>query len=171
MVAGSMSSRIRRSPGSRRVESGPELKTDPSQGRQLDQQLHQAADQGAPGHAGDGRLAEAGKSRASETPPTMEPRLKKLEDMAGTKKRPLVFRMPMTTAARAMKSRKGNMILVSRTVSSVLPGISCEIRGQQVDNRLGPIDAGQGQQADQHGEKNQYGSGQRQVAFSPRLVS
>jgi len=39
-------------------------------------------------------------------------RLKKLDDRAGTKKRPRVLRMPIMTAARAIKTRKGNMILV-----------------------------------------------------------
>ncbi len=52
------------------------------------------------------------KSRASETPPIIDPRLKKLDDMAGTKNLPLVLSIPMTTAARATNIRKGNMIRV-----------------------------------------------------------
>ncbi|EKD35275.1 MAG: hypothetical protein ACD_75C01965G0001 [uncultured bacterium] len=55
-------------------------------------------------------------------PPIREPRLKKLEAMAGMKNLPLVFKMPITTAESEIKTRKGNMILVSCTVSAVLPG-------------------------------------------------
>ena len=62
-----------------------------------------------------------GSSQASVRPPTMEPRLKKLDDSAGTKNLPLVFSMPMTTAESDTKSRKGSMMRVSVAVSSVLP--------------------------------------------------
>ena len=62
-----------------------------------------------------------GNSQASDRPPTIEPRLKKVELIAGTKNRPRVLSTPMTTAASETNSRKGNMIRVSLTVSSVLP--------------------------------------------------
>ena len=51
----------------------------------------------------------------------MEPTLKKLEAMAGTKKRPFVFNIPMTTEENEIKMRNGNMITVSNRVSSTFP--------------------------------------------------
>src|SRR5207248_840028 len=63
---------------------------------------------------------------AQPSPPTIEPRLKKAEAAAGTPKRWRVLRMPIATAASATRRRKGNMMRVSATVSSTLPGMSAK---------------------------------------------
>src|SRR5437667_2319737 len=60
------------------------------------------------------------------SPPAIEPRLKKAEAAAGTPKMWRVLRMPIATAASATRRRKGNMMRVSATVSSTLPGMSAK---------------------------------------------
>src|SRR5256885_335316 len=68
-----------------------------------------------------------GASHAAQpSPPTIEPRLKKAEAAAGTPKMWRVLRIPIATAASATRRRKGNMMRVSVTVSSTLPGISAK---------------------------------------------
>src|SRR5437867_7255503 len=68
-----------------------------------------------------------GASHAAQpSPPTIEPRLKKAEAAAGTPKTWRVLRTPIATAARATRSRNGNMMRVSSTVSSALPGMAAK---------------------------------------------
>ena len=90
----------------------------------------------------------------------IEPRLKKLEAMAGTKNRPLVLSMPMTTAEREMKTRKGSMILVSLYGQFGLSRDQAEIRGEKRDDRPGQKDAEQGEQAEGNSKKGQDIGGQ-----------
>lgn len=66
-------------------------------------------------------MPKRGSTKAQPTPTKMEPKLKKLEARAGMKNFPLVFRMPMATAARDTRSRKGNMILVMVAVRESFP--------------------------------------------------
>src|SRR6266849_5587130 len=56
----------------------------------------------------------------------MEPRLKNAEAAAGTPKTWRVLSIPMASAASATSRRKGNMMRVSSTVSSTLPGMSAK---------------------------------------------
>ena len=62
----------------------------------------------------------------------MEPRLKKLEAIAGTPKTCRAFSIPMTSAASDTSKMNGNMIRVSSTVSSAFstgkPGARISIR-------------------------------------------
>src|SRR4030042_5897234 len=69
-----------------------------------------------------GGWPKEGAHQAHRTPPAIEPRLKKVEAMAGRKKRPLVFRIPMTAAAKDTRIKKGNMIVVRSRVRAILPG-------------------------------------------------
>ena len=61
----------------------------------------------------------------------MEPRLKKLEAIAGMPKTFFAFNIPMTSAASETRRMKGNMIRVSKIVSSACLG--GEIRGRGPD--------------------------------------
>src|SRR4030042_6319968 len=69
-----------------------------------------------------GGWPKEGAHQAHRTPPAIEPRLKKVEAMAGMKKRPLVFKIPMTAAAKETKIKKGNMMLVRSWVRAIFPG-------------------------------------------------
>jgi len=60
--------------------------------------------------------------KAKVAPQSIEPKLKKLEAIAGTKNFPLLFNIPMTTAAKETKMRKGNIIIVNFSVSATFPG-------------------------------------------------
>ena len=55
-------------------------------------------------------------------PKPSEPRLKKVEAIAGTPNLFEAFSTPMACAASATSSRKGNMIRVMETASSNFPG-------------------------------------------------
>ena len=52
----------------------------------------------------------------------IDPRLKKLEAIAGIPKTFFAFNIPMTSAASETSRMKGNMIRVSKMVSSALSG-------------------------------------------------
>ena len=54
--------------------------------------------------------------------PMIAPTLKSAGDSAGTKKWPSELSIPMNATASATSTRKGNMMRVSSTVSSSLPG-------------------------------------------------
>ena len=61
--------------------------------------------------------------RPSSSPAPTEPRLKAEDDSAGTANCPSAFNTPIAWAAKATTSRKGNIIRVSRTANSCLPGV------------------------------------------------
>ncbi len=69
-------------------------------------------------------MPHLGSRYAKRTPDIIEPRLKQLEEKAGTKKCLRAFNMPMNSAAIETRSRKGNISSVSFFVRSSLPGIS-----------------------------------------------
>lgn len=110
MVAGTISLRIRRSPGSERSKVGlylkPVLSNEgiwiPSCSRPpIRVPIAIPTIAGCP---------KCGRIKARLVPPIREPRLKKLDAIAGTKKRPLVFKTPITTAESEIKMRKGSII-------------------------------------------------------------
>ena len=70
------------------------------------------------------RRKPGARANANPTPPRIEPMLNIIDALAGTPKRCLELSMPIASAAMATSSRKGNMIRVSSTVSSVLPAMS-----------------------------------------------
>ena len=65
----------------------------------------------------------------------IEPRLKKLEAMAGTPNTFFAFSMPMTSAASDTSRMNGNMTRVSVTVSAALSPV--EARREQPDQLRG----------------------------------
>ena len=58
----------------------------------------------------------------SASPLATEPMLKNVEASAGTPNRPRAFKIAIASAASATSNRKGNMMRVSSTVNSNLPG-------------------------------------------------
>src|ERR1700752_2132040 len=72
------------------------------------------------------RIARAPKWGSSQypssTPATIDPRLKKLEAIAGMPNTLRAFNMPMTSAASDTRRMNGYMMRVSVTVSAALPG-------------------------------------------------
>ena len=67
----------------------------------------------------------------------MEPRLKKLEAMAGAPKMCLALSIPIASAASDTIRMNGYMIRVSLTVSSNLPGTAWEPAAEHLDQRSG----------------------------------
>ena len=72
------------------------------------------------------RIARAPKWGSSQypssTPETIDPRLKKLEAIAGMPNTLRAFNMPMTSAASDTSRMNGYMMRVRVTVSAALPG-------------------------------------------------
>ena len=100
----------------------------------------------------------------------MDPRLKKVEAMAGMKKRPWVFRMPMTTAADGDEHQEGKHDVGQKPGQGDLAGDPAKIRGHDPDDLFGEEHPQEGDQGKKQGQGDQDIIGQTPGGLRPFVL-
>jgi len=120
---GPMSRKIAVTPESRQAKSGRNVKPSRSSGGSCTSSWSRPPNSVPNASPTSARGPNCGSSQyPSVTPPTIEPRLKKLEAMAGTPNTLRAFKAPITRAASETSRMNGNMMRVRRAVSAAFAG-------------------------------------------------